>query len=268
MEEILKNYIGSLLLVSAFLVSVASHAAVVKTPLSSVETLDYQIITLNNEVGTLSLRVDKTSGVVSKMQGEVVTTGALDKFYPVRNRQVTYVEKSGTPSKTLQKRSGKSGITNLNIRYKRHEVLVFQEKGGKETNKVRKHPSPVQDVLTSLLLLKDWDFKKRSVITFTMFSGKQFFKVKATVAGLEEIWTPLRKVEDAQRIDIVIERIGGKKRKKVKTSMWVDPDNPKYPLKATYRTKYVGDVVVLLKSRSFETLQNRSKTKKSRVKKG
>ena len=263
----MKQYLSLLLIVAFFLVSVESFAGVKKRG-SSIETFTYQVTSFNHDVGTAFIKVDRKWGRVSKLEGSFKTEGTLQKVFPVENKQVTYVDRRGNPKKTLQKRSEKSVVENFNIRYKRQKVQVFYERGGKESNRVRKHPNPIQDVLTSLYRVGDWAAKEGDSMELTMFSGHQFYKVWSTAAGLERIWTPLRGTEKARRIDVVIETLSGpRKGEKNKVTVWVDSKKSGYLLKASHHFKLVGDVVVLLKSRSVEKSRKRAKSKTGKKRK-
>ena len=248
----MKQYLSLLLIVGFFFVSVESFAGAKKRG-SSTEILTYQVTSFNHDVGTAFIKVDRKWGRVSKLEGSFKTEGTLQKVFPVENKQVTYVDRRGNPKKTLQKRSEKSVVENFNIRYKRQKVQVFYERGGKESNRVRKHPSPIQDVLTSLYRVGDWAAKEGTSMELTMFSGHQFYKVRSTSVGLEEIWTPFRGVEKARRVNVVIETLSGQRKgEKNKITVWVDSKKSGYLLKAAHHFKLVGDVVVLLKERSVE----------------
>jgi hypothetical protein len=250
--EKMKRYLGLLLAFTVPFVFLEAHASV-KKPRRSTETLTYQVMSFNSDVGTAFIRIVRKRGRVSKLEGEFKTNGALQKFYPMENKQVTYVDRRGNPKKTFQKRSESAGVENFNIKYKRQKVQVFYEKEGKKSNSVRKGPNPIQDVLSALYTVGNWDAKEGTSMDLTMFSGKQFYKIRITAAGLEEIWTPFRGVEDARKVNVVIERISGRRKgKKSKITLWVDSKNSGYLLKAVHHFKYVGDVVVVLSSRVFE----------------
>ena len=261
LEKKMKRHLGLLLITTLFFTSAESFAGVKKRG-SSTEILTYQVTSFNHDVGTAFIKVDRKRGKVSKLEGSFKTEGTLQKVFPVENKQVTYVDRRGNPKKTLQKRSEKSVTENFNIRYKRQKVQVFYERGGKESNRVRKHPSPIQDVLTALYRVGDWVAKEGTSMELTMFSGHQFYKVRSTADGLEEIWTPLRGLEKARKVSVVIETLSGpRKGEKNKITLWVDSKKSGYLLKATHHFKLVGDVVVLLKERSFEKARRRAKPK-------
>ena len=192
----------------------------------------------------------------------------MQKEFPVDNKQVTEVDRRGNPKKTLQKRSERSVIENFNIKYKRQKVQVFYERGGKESNRVRKHPSPIQDVLTVLYKVSDWTAKEGTSMELTMFSGHQFYKIRATAVGLEQIWTPARGLEKARKVSVVIETLSGpRKGEKNKITVWVDSKKSGYLLKAAHHFKLVGDVVVLLKEQSLEKTRKKAVKAKSKTRK-
>jgi len=262
----MKRYLGLLLITTLFFTSAESFAGVKKRG-SSTETFTYQVTSFNHDVGTAFIKVDRKRGKVSKLEGAFKTGGTLQKVFPVDNKQVTYVDRRGNPKKTLQKRSERSVIENFNIKYKRQKVQVFYERGGKESNRVRKHPSPIQDVLTALYKVSDWSAKEGTSMELTMFSGHQFYKIRATAVDLEQVWTPIRGVEKARRINVVIETLSGpRKGEKNKITVWVDSKKSGYLLKAVHHFKLVGDVVVLLKDRSLE--KTRKKAAKAKSKRG
>tara|TARA_Y100000593_G_C4293526_1_gene329439 strand:- start:376 stop:1182 length:807 start_codon:yes stop_codon:yes gene_type:complete len=241
----------SLLLLLVFTLVPFTHKTAVASSGKIQETLQYNVMSHNNKVATVSIKVDKNKGRVTKMQGEVKTEGTLWKVYPVHNRQITHVKRNGNPSKTFQKRSESTWTENFNIRYKKQKVHVFYEKSGKENNRVRRHSGTVQDVLTALHALSTWNLEKTPILVFTMFSGKQFYRVTAKPGLLEEIWTPYNSVSSARKIDITIEKLSHRgKVKEVKMSMWVKPGQPDYPIKATYSALYVGSVDIILSHRS------------------
>ena len=133
---------------------------------------------------------------------------------------------------------------------------------------MRKHPNPVQDVLSALYMVSGWKAKKGTTLDMTMFSGKQFYRVQVTASDLEEIWTPFRGVEDAVRVNVVIERISGRRNgEKNKLTLWVDAKRTGLVLKAAYNFKHVGDVVVLLEGQTFEKTRKRVVKAKPRGKK-
>jgi hypothetical protein len=263
----MKRYLGLLLITTLFFVPAESFAGVKKRG-SSTETFTYQVTSFNHDVGTAFIKVGRKRGRVSKLEGAFKTEGTMQKVFPVDNKQVTYVDRRGNPSKTLQKRSERSVIENFNIKYKRQKVQVFYERGGKESNRVRKHPSPIQDVLTVLYRVSDWTAKEGTSMELTMFSGHQFYKIQSAAVGLEQIWTPWRGVEKARRVNVVIETLSGpRKGEKNKITVWVDSKKSGYLLKASHHFKLVGDVVVLLKERSFEKSHLRVKPKTNKKKK-
>jgi hypothetical protein len=253
LEKKMKRYIGIFLAIMVVFASIEVYASVKKKTKASTQTFTYKIMSFNNEVGTAYVSLDRKRGKISKLVGEFKTKGVLHKFYPMENKQVTYVDRHGNPKKTYQKREERSGVENFNIKYKGQRVQVFYEKGGKESKRVRKGPNHIQDVLSALYMVSDWKAKEGTTLVMTMFSGKQFYKVQATAAGLEEIWTPYRMVEDARRVDVVIERISGRRNgEKNKLTLWVDVKRKGLVLKASYNFKHVGDVVVLLENQTFE----------------
>jgi hypothetical protein len=251
-EKKMKRYLGLLLIVVLSLAVTKSYAGTKKRG-SSTETFTYQVTSFNHDVGTAFIKVNRKRGKVSKLEGAFKTEGTMQKVFPVDNKQVTYVDRRGNPKKTLQKRSERTIIENFNIKYKRQKVQVFYERGGKESNRVRKHPSPIQDVLTVLYKVSDWTAKEGTSMELTMFSGHQFYKIQAAAVGLEEIWTPARGLEKARRVNVVIKTLSGpRKGEKNKITVWVDSKKSGYLLKAAHHFKLVGDVVVLLKGRSVE----------------
>jgi hypothetical protein len=266
LEKKMKRYIGIFLAIMVVFASIEVYASVKKKAKLTTQTFTYKIMSFNNEVGTAYVSLDRKRGKVSKLVGEFKTKGALHKFYPMENRQVTYVDRHGNPKKTFQKREERSGIENFNIKYKGQRVQVFYEKDGKESKRVRKGPNHIQDVLSALYMVSDWKAKEGTTLVMTMFSGKQFYKVQVTSAGLEEIWTPYRRVEDAIRVNVVIERIsGGRKGEKNKLTLWVDAKRKGLVLKASYNFKHVGDVVVLLENQTFESTRKQVAKAKLKV---
>ena len=242
----MKQYFNLLLIVAFFLVSVESFAGVKKRGFST-EVFTYQVMSFNHEVGTAFIKVDRKRGKVSKLEGSFKTEGTFRKVYPVDNKQVTYVDRRGNPKKTLQKRSEQLRNENFNIRYKRQKVQVFHERDGKESNRVRRHPNPIQDVLTALYRVNAWIAKEGTSLELTMFSGHQFYKVHSSAEGLEQIWTPFRGVEIARKVSVVIETLSGpKKGAKHKVAVWVDAERNGYLLKAIHHFNLMGEVVVLL----------------------
>ena len=263
----MKRYLGLLLITTLFFTSAESFAGVKKRG-SSTETFTYQVTSFNHDVGTAFIKVGRKRGRVSKLEGAFKTEGTMQKVFPVDNKQVTYVDRHGNPKKTLQKRSERTVNENFNIKYKHQKVQVFYERGGKESNRVRKHPSPIQDVLTVLYKVSDWTAKEGTSMELTMFSGHQFYKIRATAVGLEQVWTPARGLEKARKVSVVIETLSGpRKGEKNKITVWVDSKKSGYLLKAAHHFKLVGDVVVLLKGRSLEKSKKRVVKAKAKKKK-
>ena len=266
LEKKMKRYLGLILASTVLFASIEAYAAT-KHSSKTTETLVYQVQGFNQDMGTALIKIDRKRGKVSKLMGEFKSEGTLQKFYPMENRQVTYVDHRGNPKKTFQKRTERSVTENFNIKYKRQKVQVFYERGGKKSNRVRKSPNAVQDILSALYSVAEWKAKDGSSMEMTMFSGKQFYKVQVTAAGLEQIWTPLRGVEDARRVNVIIERISGsRKGEKSKITLWVDSKSSGQLLKAAHHFKYVGDVVVVLKERSVEVNSRKRLAKAKSVK--
>ena len=232
---------------------------------ASTETLTYQIMSFDTEVGSATLRVNKKKGRVSKLEGTFRTEGTLRKIHPIENKQVTYVNRKGDPRKTFQKRSETVGTENFNIRYRGRNMHVFHERNGKESKHVRKYSGPVEDVLTALYAVNEWstghDISEGSSMSLTMFSGHQFYGVTATAGELDQIWTPYRGIEKARKVNVTIERLSGRLKGTVnKVTVWTDASKSQARvglLKAVHHFKLMGNITVLIKSRHIEKTPKR-----------
>lgn len=204
------------------------------------ERLTYEITVLGAPAGKGTLSVGKPrtwqGHDVLPLHGTMTSTGFWDNVYPVRNRMLSLVPRTGAyPLHTEMSldQNGANRVMKLDFHPDKATLDGVRNENNKGDKAVKgKAPAFTQDALSWFYHLRARRLIPGSGFSFKGYSGKFIYTVYCTVGQLEEVWTPVGMLP-AYRVDANIRRDGDKNFKR-EVTFWLGTDSNKLPIKMSF----------------------------------
>ncbi len=201
------------------------------------EFLKYRMSYLGVNAGEATIEVKNTRLLGQDhfhIIGKGWTTGLTKMFFKVSDKYESYINKeTSLPSKFIRKIDEGGYTKNKVLEFDYNTKKVFQnDKKRKETKYLNFKDDQIQDMISALYYLRDYDTSKMGVgdeIDINIFMDEQEYAMKLKILGTEE-----KKINNLGKVDCLKIRpyveSGRVFKEKESVTVWVTNDNNHIPV--------------------------------------
>ena len=192
-------------------------------------SIDYGFINAGTATMSVVGREEVNGGVCYTIESKTNSNKFISSFYKVRDKVMSYIDVDGIFSRRLEKNLREGGYVAdryVDFYHDRLIALNTREKYG-----LTEIPPYIQDILSSLYLIRTFDLKVGKDETIVTYADGKVYPLKVIVHKIENVKVPAGKFE-CFKVEPVL-KSEGVFRQKGKLTVWLTNDEHKMPVKMT-----------------------------------